>query len=351
MGDNKAPFNATEPEPFSQDAVAKLLRAIISVGARGVSFTALALTRDFGSGSSTAQKGIRLLYNAISGTRSGRAATFFNQWQLLFGEVCGYDLSRSNEKINKLGALYGVEFVEAAPLLFSIHTYYAIFIKFLAAEICASLSPLPLSILQKCKAAPNDNTLREEMNSLEHGGIWADIGIRNFLEGDIFAWYLSAWNKGIAECVRDLVNKFNSYDPNTLSVDPNESRDLLKHVYQDLIPKNVRHDLGEYYTPDWLAERTVSLAGYDGNPDRRVLDPGCGSGTFLVTVINRIKAWFAENRHSCGFRERELVQKILRNVVGFDLNPLAVMAARVNVLLSLREYLKYGADLEFIRTL
>jgi SAM-dependent methyltransferase len=339
-------FYSSDPQPFSPSAVERLLRAIISVGARGSSFTPQALTRDFGSASPTTKKGVQLLYDAISSTSSDRALTFFNQWQLLFGEVCGYDLRSSNDKIRQLGRAYEIDAARAAPLLFAIHTYYAVFIKFLAAEICTSLSPLPLSILQKCRAAPTSAALREEMTSLESGGIWSTIGVKNFLEGDIFSWYLSSWNAQIAECIRDLVNKLDSFDPNTLSVDPDENRDLLKHVYQDLIPKNVRHDLGEYYTPDWLAELTIDTAGYTGDPNLRVLDPGCGSGTFLVVAINKVKAWFAENRHSCGFTERELLQKILRNLVGFDLNPLAVMAARVNVLLSLREYFRYGSTLE-----
>jgi N-6 DNA Methylase len=339
-------FHTSDPEEFSPTAVERVLRAIISVGARGSSFTPQALIRDFGSASATAKKGIRLLYEAVTSTSSDRALTFFKQWQLLFGEVCGYDLSSSNEKIRRLGDDYGIDSAKAAPLLFAIHTYYAIFIKFLAAEICTSLSPLPLSILQKCKAASTSAGLRDEMASLESGGIWATIGVKNFLEGDIFAWYLSSWNKQIAECIRDIVNKLDIFDPNTLSVDPDESRDLLKHVYQDLIPKNVRHDLGEYYTPDWLAELIIEKAGYTGDPNQRVLDPGCGSGTFLIVAINRIKSWLAEHRHSCGFGERELLQKILRNLVGFDLNPLAVMAARVNVLLSLREYFRYGSSLE-----
>jgi hypothetical protein len=42
--------------------------------------------------------------------------------------------------------------------------------------------------------------------------------------------------------------------------------DVLKGVYQQLIDPKDRHDLGEYYTPDWLCERIVQellpKAGY-----------------------------------------------------------------------------------------
>jgi hypothetical protein len=55
---------------------------------------------------------------------------------------------------------------------------------------------------------------------------------------------------------------------------------LLKKLYQYLLPRRVRHDLGEYYTPDWLADRLIRQIGYDGNPDKRILDPSCGSERF-----------------------------------------------------------------------
>ena len=86
-----------------------------------------------------------------------------------------------------------------------------------------------------------------------------------------------------------MVACLDEYDPKTLSIDPIESRDLLKMLYQQLFPETVRHDLGEYYTPDWLAELVIERVGYDGNPDKRVLDPACGSGTFLVMAINKVR--------------------------------------------------------------
>ncbi len=132
------------------------------------------------------------------------------------------------------------------------------------------------------------------------------------------------------------------YDPKTLSIDPVESRDLLKKLYQQLFPKTVRHDLGEYYTPDWLAELVIERVGYDGDPNKRVLDPACGSGTFLVMAINKVREYADKDM----IPKHELLPKILNNIVGFDLNPLAVMAARTNYLLALRELLKLGGEIE-----
>ena len=85
---------------------------------------------------------------------------------------------------------------------------------------------------------------------------------------------------------------------------------------------------------------------YVGDPDKRLLDPACGSGTFLVMTINRIRAWFDENREQCRFDEGDLCRKILSNVIGFDLNPLAVMAARTNYLIAIRDLVGHVDNVE-----
>ncbi|MGD2144705.1 MAG: N-6 DNA methylase, partial [Anaerolineae bacterium] len=119
--------------------------------------------------------------------------------------------------------------------------------------------------------------------------------------------------------------------------DPEQTRDLLKNLYQNLMPRKLRHALGEYYTPDWLAERVLSQLGVQGDPDERLLDPGCGSGTFPVLTIRRVREYAAERM----LPEAEVLEKILRNVVGFDLNPLAVIAARTNYLMALGDLVQH----------
>ena len=335
-----------EPQPVTPYSVERLLRALLSLGARGKSFTPDHLAEQFGADSELAQKGVRDIYRVIKDTSDRKAKTFFNQWKILFGEVCGYDVEGRNEKIQRLGEHYGVRNSSPAELLFALHTYYAVFMKFLAAEIAGAFSPLGASVVKRCVGAATPEKLKREVATLEQGGIWTELGITNFLEGDLFSWYLSAWDERMAGAVWGVVRKLDEFDPTTLSVEPAESRDLLKKLYQHLFPKSVRHDLGEYYTPDWLAEFVLDEVGFEGDPDERLLDPACGSGTFLVMAVNRVKQWFRQNRDQCGYGEEELVRKILENVIGFDLNPLAVMAARTNVLLAIRDLLKFAGRVE-----
>src|SRR5262249_30909212 len=129
------------------------------------------------------------------------------------------------------------------------------------------------------------------------------------------------------------------YDPGTIELAPENARDLLKKLYHGLLPRQIRHDLGEYYTPDWLAERLIiqTLGSVDlGNANKRVLDPSCGSGTFLIILIKHIKQRASDRKKDAA----QTLQLILENVIGIDLNPLAVIAARTNYLLALGDLLK-----------
>ena len=58
-------------------------------------------------------------------------------------------------------------------------------------------------------------------------------------------------------------------------------------------------------------------------------------------AIAKIRQFYAENRENCKFDEGELCQKILNNVIGFDLNPLAVISARTNYMMAIADLLKY----------
>ncbi len=107
--------------------------------------------------------------------------------------------------------------------------------------------------------------------------------------------------------------------------------DLFKELYDAAIPQPVRASFGEFYTPYWLASHVLNSVPTTGH--WRVLDPCCGSGTFLITAIEKIKA-----QHK-GLPKNELLYKILNRVVGIDLNPLAALTARVNYFLHIADLL------------
>ncbi|MBN1589649.1 MAG: N-6 DNA methylase [Pirellulales bacterium] len=119
---------------------------------------------------------------------------------------------------------------------------------------------------------------------------------------------------------------------------PPPAVDWFGPLYQDLFPRSLRHALGEYYTPDWLAEHVLDAVGYQGQTDSRLLDPTCGSGVFLLSAIRRI-------RQSSGkdVPPEALGQRILENVAGYDVNPVAVLTSRANCLLAIRDLVPAGS--------
>ena len=180
---------------------------------------------------------------------------------------------------------------------------------------------LPTPPLTHWKDLPNDE-LATQFIELERGGPFRNAGIRNFLEGDFFAWYTKFFTPQLADCLRAIVTRLADYDPATLDLAPAPTQDLLKKLYHRLVSRHIRKALGEYYTPDWLAQRLLDMlegGKFRGNPDTRLLDPGCGSGTFLLMAINAIR----QNSIAQSMDEGELLRKICHNIVGIDLNPLA----------------------------
>ena len=64
----------------------------------------------------------------------------------------------------------------------------------------------------------------------------------------------------------------------------NVPEDFLKELYQQLVDPQTRHDLGEFYTPEWLADAITENCLKEVNFENelpKILDPSCGSGTFL----------------------------------------------------------------------
>jgi len=97
--------------------------------------------------------------------------------------------------------------------------------------------------------------------------------------------------------------------------------DALRALYRSVVPRQVRLALGEYYTPRGLAE--LALAEED-LAERLVLDPGCGSGVFLVAALRQ------KRRALDRLPPNEAVSRLTDSVVGIDLNPLSVKTATLS---------------------
>lgn len=301
------------------------------------------LVRDFAARAEVARLGVRTLYEAVLAAEPPA----LQQWKALFSNASGYDPLAASAKIEKLAASYGTTAGGLRPhaMLFALHTYYALLVKLLIGQImaCSRGKTAPVERLLRADAC---HRMRREIEDVEAGVLRGVLNLVDFFRDDPFSWYTAAWGEPVRRLIRQLAARLAEYDFGTLATDPADGQDLLGQLYQELFPRTLRHQLGEYYTPGWLADHVLDVSGYSGRPDRRLLDPACGSGTFLLKAVGRVRRWYESDGGRDQLGPGELCRKILANVVGFDLNPVAVMAARANYLIAVRDLLPQSERVE-----
>ena len=165
--------------------------------------------------------------------------------------------------------------------LFIRHTYLSLVI---GMAVQASFG---IDLLQVAEADPSD---------LLQGRRFRDAtGLSGIIESDFFAWPDEV---GGHDLMRTLARRVARFDW------ANAPPDIAAILYETVIPPEERRTLGEYYTPAWLA-RTMVRELIDDPLNRRVLDPACGSGTFVAEAV----AHFLEaagNRQNQDFRDYEI---------------------------------------------
>ena len=255
--------------------------------------TANDITLRFGERSPTFWHSLRLLHSAWQKAEGDPSAqTKFAEWQSLLAIVYGSAIGDEN--------------------LFLRHTYLALFARVLA-------------FVALKRRAPDTS----ELPGLVTGETFERLGLDNFITEDFFAWAKD--DADIKTLLHSLATRLAAtYDLDAIN------EDLLKGLYQELVDPETRHDLGEFYTPNWLAELTLRKAGFPSSqPLPSLLDPACGSGTFLFIAIRLLR--------EAGFQGADLVDFCASHLAGMDVHPLAVTIARTNFVLALGDDLRaYG---------
>lgn len=158
--------------------------------------------------------------------------------------------------------------------------------------------------------------------TLLSGEKFDEAGIHGVVESDFFDWVLEV--EGGETFVRTLARRLNRFSWADVQ------QDVLKVLYENFIGAETRQRMGEYYTPDWLADAVVSETISDPLVSK-VLDPACGSGTFLFRAIRN----YISAAEKAGFATPDMLAGVTRHVIGMDLHPVAVTLARVTYLLAI----------------
>jgi len=192
--------------------------------------------------------------------------------------------------------------------MFLVHTYLSLFAKILAYTVISE----------------NKTYLQEkQLRGILTGDIFNQLNVERFVENDFYYWVaLDEHFYALKPIFRDILRQLSEYD--FLNV----QEDILKGVYQELIDLETRHALGEYYTPDWLCERI--MASLPVSKESKILDPACGSGSFLRAAVAKLKMDFPKLSAA----------QLSSQVIGIDIHPLSVQISKTTLLLALSDKIR-----------
>ncbi|MDR1329149.1 MAG: N-6 DNA methylase [Oscillospiraceae bacterium] len=252
-----------------------------------------------------------------------RVITLYNEWKRIFGDVYGEIETDFTSIRQSLVSLY--PFAETEPdirrVVFSVQTYYNIILKIIIHDLLNSLND---PAYKRATVSKQSDVLQ-----LFSGKSTGKYNIQNFFEIQFFEWFLYARNFDISVINTALIN-IDLIEATASVIKPEIVEDVFREVYNGLMPRDVRHLLGEYYTPGWLVEFVLDKASYTGQKDLTLLDPACGSGSF---VTHAIKRFVGANGNM--LTVNEIVKKVTSQIVGYDINPITVITAKTNYILAL----------------
>lgn len=120
-----------------------------------------------------------------------------------------------------------------------------------------------------------------------------------------------------------LCNRSNNVDFskefNEIKITYEENNDFLGCLYMSLLSVGKKDTNGIFYTPYKIVNEIVESIKI--NQNEKIVDPGCGSGNFLIQIYKKMKS------------EKIPTEKIINNIYGFDIDPVACFLAKINIYL------------------
>ena len=122
------------------------------------------------------------------------------------------------------------------------------------------------------------------------------------------------------------------------------SVDVKGMAYETIVSNTLKQEAGQFFTPRNIVKAMVEM--FNPKENDRVLDPACGSGGFLVMVLDHVRKQIAKElfpelegplltEKFSSFEVNERVKKYAENsIFGFDFDPDLKKAARMNMVMA-----------------
>lgn len=123
--------------------------------------------------------------------------------------------------------------------------------------------------------------------------------------------------------------------------------DIVGTVYNTYVNRKEKKEKGQYYTPPAVVHYILDEVGYKGKAvlgaNKRLIDPACGSGTFLVAAARRLVDAYRDPAGAVA-NPIPVLSRVQNSLFGFDLNPFACYLAEVNLLIQALDLVKAAHD-------
>lgn len=133
-------------------------------------------------------------------------------------------------------------------------------------------------------------------------------------------WVIGINDPNLSHAIEWTLFQLSKYDFTTVQ------GDILTGIYDRFLDRAQRKKLGEFYTPPSIAKYIVDRVGI--NSESTVIDPSCGSGTFLIETFQKKVG----NDASRGVADYDDVLKSFETINGNDLNVFSAVLSQIQLL-------------------
>ncbi|MHB8598832.1 MAG: N-6 DNA methylase [Ktedonobacteraceae bacterium] len=229
---------------------------------------------------------------------------------------------------------------------FALQAAYVVFIRLLLIRVCEDKGIFPQRFI-------SDGGLKHWQEDIERYFVFAqgnpydpllDMAYKNaqniyahfFTGRELFNWYRLDREHFVMALHR--LSRFNF-----AGVDS----DIIGTIYNTYVSRKEKREKGQYYTPLEIVNYILDNVGYSGKAvigaQKRLIDPACGSGSFLVAAAKRLITAY-QNEHGKVEDPVATLERVRQNLFGFDLNPFACYLAEVNLLIQVLDLVKQAHD-------
>ncbi|HEM5075425.1 TPA: hypothetical protein U1239_001920 [Streptococcus suis] len=326
---------------FNADALNRIIKSIIKLTVKTLDSENLIhdLLNVQHNGSNLINKMTKTIYESLKNMNDSTVVSY-ESWLDNFG-LSHEDASKQQAiearraDLAKIVDKHDIKQDEEYKILFALQTSTAIVAMLIAYKAVSIVKGRKYEYSLKKMHNIGGRNSRIELYRIASGTISQQTKIHNLLEIGCFSWVFQEeqWSEEIYLAINNIIEVLLKYE--NMPEITEHTDDIFRELYMAIMPTSVRHSMGEYYTPKWLARNVISdglrYVPVDRKNHVRILDTAAGSGTFPQQAILMKREIYKDEPKDCA------LDYILNEVVSIDANILAVILARINYFMAISD--------------